>query len=118
MVIRETDRNWRMKYYVYIVGNQQRNQFFVGITNDLQIRVMEHRHGMVGPYFKSGCAELLYYEEFRFMEKAMGRSFQLQNWTNESIRKFIDSKSPGMPELILNWGAPHQKNKILKKVKY
>ena len=68
-------------YHVYIVTNKNRTTFYIGVTNDIRRRILEHKAG-VGSAFTSkyNLTDLLYCEEFDEIKIAIAREKQLKNW--------------------------------------
>jgi putative endonuclease len=53
-----------VSYWVYILASKPRGTLYVGITNDLVRRVVEHREGLVSGFTKTyGVKMLVYFEE-------------------------------------------------------
>lgn len=67
------------QYYVYIMTNKRDTVLYVGITNDLIVRVYEHKeklaHGFIRKY---NIVKLVYYEVFEDMENAILREKQIK----------------------------------------
>ncbi len=60
-------------YYVYIMTNKS-GTLYVGVTNDLERRVWEHKLGMVEGFTKRyGLTRLVYYESSSDVEAAISR---------------------------------------------
>ena len=51
-------------YYVYVMGNRS-GTLYIGVTNNLQRRILEHRAGLGGFTRKYRLVKLLYYEVTR-----------------------------------------------------
>jgi putative endonuclease len=71
-----------MSYFFYIISNSENAPLCVGVTNDLQKRVYEHKNKI---YLKSYSAKynldkLLYWEIFEDINSAIQREKQLKNW--------------------------------------
>ena len=68
-------------YYVYIVANPTRSTIYIGITNDLNRRLQEHKSNrgtkksFVGRYY---CYELVYYEVHQYVNNAIAREKELK----------------------------------------
>lgn len=63
-------------YYVCIVTNQTRTVLYIGVTNDLPQRVVEHFLNDGKPDTFAGkyrCHFLIYYEEFKYITDAIAR---------------------------------------------
>ncbi len=70
--------------YVYIMTNTYRTTFYIGVTTNLEERVVQHKVG-VGSKFtaKYNLKDLIYFEEFTDIEQAIAREKQLKNWRKE-----------------------------------
>jgi putative endonuclease len=93
--------------YVYILSNKHRTTFYIGVTNNLQRRVIEHRSG-TGSKFTSkyNLVDLVYYERIFDIEKAIAREKQLKNWHRDWKLNLIKSVNPEMKDLFetgLDW---------------
>jgi putative endonuclease len=52
-------------YYVYMLTNAKRNVLYIGVTNNLENRVSEHREGKGGAFTrKYRVSTLVYAEEY------------------------------------------------------
>jgi len=70
------------QYYVYILASKIRGTLYIGITNDLQRRVYEHKKRVKkGFTFKYGVHMLVYFETFQNVEEAILREKRLKNGT-------------------------------------
>ena len=53
------------KYWVYIVSNKYMSSIYIGVTNDIERRIWEHKYGNIkGFTCRYKCSHLMYYEEF------------------------------------------------------
>lgn len=70
--------------FVYIMSNKNRTTLYVGVTNNIERRVMEHKAG-IGSVFtkKYNLHDLLYYESIVGMRNAIDREKQLKRWHRE-----------------------------------
>jgi putative endonuclease len=96
------------KYYVYIISNFNRNVFYIGVTNNLERRTLEHKGG-IGSEFttKYNCHYLLYHEEFGNINNAIEREKQLKNWHREWKINLIKSQNNDMVDLAKDWFTEH-----------
>ena len=92
---------WAMKKsYVYILMNRNRTTNYIGVTNDLLRRVIEHKEGLGSIYTqKYNVKELVYYEEFSDINQAIDREKQLKNWHKEWKLNLIKTINPELKEL-------------------
>ena len=87
--------------YVYILSNKNRITFYIGVTNNLEKRVSEHRSGK-GSIFTSkyNLADLVYYELIPDIEQAIKREKQLKRWHRDWKINLIKSVNPDMKDLF------------------
>ncbi|WP_367205892.1 GIY-YIG nuclease family protein [Lutibacter sp.] len=68
------------QYYVYILASKIRGTLYIGITNDLQRRVYEHKVGIKKGFTeKYGVSLLMYFEIFQNVSEAIDREKNLKN---------------------------------------
>ncbi len=69
-------------HYVYILYNldeQSRRNFYLGVTSNLERRVIEHQTGLSNFTSKFGPWKLVYYEAYSSSEDAIRREQQLKH---------------------------------------
>jgi putative endonuclease len=71
------------QYYVYILSSYTRT-LYIGVTNDLQRRISEHKQKLV-PGFTSqyNVNRLVYCETFNDVRDALAREKQLKKWARK-----------------------------------
>ena len=91
-------------YYAYIMSNFQRTVFYIGITNNIETRVRQHKNNE-GSLFtaKHKCHHLLFYEEFPEANQAIAREKQLKNWHRDWKINLIRKENPEMLDLSASW---------------
>jgi len=71
-------------YYVYIITNRYRSTFYIGMTNNLRIRLQQHHDNIVenNKTFaaKYGLEFLVYYEKFTWVQLVIAREKELKGW--------------------------------------
>lgn len=88
------------QYWIYIMSNVNRNVLYIGVTNNLYRRCMEHKSGVIEGFTqKYKCHDLLYYEEFQLIEDAIAREKQLKGWKRNKKDTLIKSKNPTLEDL-------------------
>ena len=61
-------------YYVYIMTNVSDAVLYIGVTNDLQRRIYEHKNKLVKGFSeKYNLCKLFYYEETNDIKSAIAR---------------------------------------------
>jgi len=91
-------------YYVYILSNQKNTTLYIGVTNDLERRIREHKT-KTNPGFTSryNITKLVYFEEFSHVEEAIAREKQLKNWHREWKENLIKSVNHHWEDLSASW---------------
>ncbi|MDQ8004398.1 MAG: GIY-YIG nuclease family protein [Pedobacter sp.] len=82
-------------YFVYILTNYNKTVLYVGITNDLEIRLAQHIEGNSINSFtrKYKCYYLVYYERFQYVNKAIEREKELKRWSRAKKNTLIESEN-------------------------
>ena len=82
------------------MASNNRTTIYIGVTDNLERRVFEHKSG-INPGFtrKYHCQNLVYYEEFSDIEQAIGREKQLKGWTRSKKDALISTMNPDRIEL-------------------
>jgi putative endonuclease len=86
--------NW---YYVYLLGSAVTNWIYIGCTNDLKKRLMEHTKGNVFSTKKMLPVELIYFEAYKSKECAYKREKQLKQYGSglSKLKSRIGIKNEG-----------------------
>jgi len=93
------------KYFTYIVCSRS-GTLYIGMTNDIYRRVLEHKAGTFeGFATKYGCNRLVYYESFDDVRKAIDREKQLKGWRRSKKIALIEAQNPRWVDLAEKWGA-------------
>ena len=93
-------------YYVYIMTNRSQN-FYVGITSQLQTRVTQHKNGTYGGFTsRYRLDRLVYLEIFGQVQSAIRREKQLKGWSRKKKIQLIVSTNPTWRDLSEDWGKP------------
>jgi putative endonuclease len=80
-------------YYVYIITNKYRSAFYIGMTNNLGLRLYQHKHN-IDNNTKTFASKyhiqfLVYYEKFTWVDMAIGREKELKKWRREKKLELI-----------------------------
>ncbi|MDQ3046221.1 MAG: GIY-YIG nuclease family protein [Bacteroidota bacterium] len=86
--------------YVYILSNKNRTTFYIGVTNNLQRRVLEHRSGSGKFTSKYILTDLIYYEMIPDIGLAIKREKQLKGWNRSWKIDLIKTVNPLMKDLF------------------
>ena len=82
-------------YYVYIITNKINSVVYIGVTNDLERRLYEHKHKLVDGFSKKyNLYKLVYLETTTDIKAAIAREKQLKGWTRAKKNALIASINP------------------------
>ena len=92
-------------YYTYIVCSRS-GTLYIGMTNSIYRRAMEHKRGEVEGFArKYRCDRLVYHEKFDDVRKAIAREKQSKGWRRAKKIALIESLNPRWEDLAEKWGA-------------
>ncbi len=95
-------------YYVYILTSVNRKVMYVGVTNNLENRVAEHRSGKGSEFTSRYRVNILVYaEEYQYIEDAIAREKQLKGWSRSKKDALVTSVNPSWADLLEN-KHPHR----------
>ena len=87
-------------YFVYILANEYNNVLYIGVTNNLERRVNEHRSGMIEGFTKQYHVDkLVYYECCHDVRDAIAREKQLKHWNRQKKDLLEETMNPGWKDL-------------------
>ena len=90
--------------FIYIMSNKNVTTFYIGVTNDLERRVKEHKEGNGSEFTsKYNLTNLLYYEIISDIKTSTSREKQLKNWHREWKINLIKELNPSMTDLASEW---------------
>jgi putative endonuclease len=88
------------RYYVYILTNRRYGVLYVGVTNDLLRRMMQHRAKIVPGFTKEyGVVRLVYFEEYASITEARARERSLKRWRRAWKLALVDQMNPEWRDL-------------------
>ena len=86
-------------YHVYILASRSR-VLYIGVTNDLLRRVLQHREGRVAGFTnRYNIHRLVHYEPFGDIRNAIAREKEIKDWTREKKVALIEMKNPTFEDL-------------------
>jgi len=97
------------KYFVYILASKRNGTLYIGVTNNLERRVYEHKNNIVkGFTSKYRVHQLVYYEETNDIYAALQREKQLKKWNLNWKLALIEKVNPAWndPRLRSGTGFP------------
>ena len=92
------------QYYVYILASKIRGTQYIGVTNDLQRRVYEHKTGNNKGFTKKySVNKLMYFEVFQSIEDAILREKRLKKWNRNWKIELIEKDNKKWVDLSIDW---------------
>ncbi|MBM3256672.1 MAG: GIY-YIG nuclease family protein [Candidatus Moranbacteria bacterium] len=91
-------------YYIYILASKKNGTLYIGVTNNLERRMYEHKNEVIKGFTKKyDVKNLVYYEETDDVSIAITREKQLKKWNREWKLKLIEKENPGWKDLSRDW---------------
>ena len=82
-------------YFVYLLASRPYGTLYVGMTNDLLRRVIEHREGKGGAFTRRYNAHrLVWYEQHQYVEEANAREKAIKKWRRGWKIGLIEETNP------------------------
>ena len=92
------------KYYVYILASQRNGTLYVGLTNDIERRILEHKNKIYkGFSFKYDVINLVYFEEHTSYSDASNREKRIKKWRRLWKLNLIEKDNSEWQDLSVNW---------------
>jgi putative endonuclease len=101
------------RYYVYILTSSSRRALYTGITNNLPLRVCQHREALEGFTAHYKVWRLVHYEIFVDVRNAIDREKEIKGWTRGKKNRLVSETNPSWRDLAADFGLetwpPHSK---------
>ena len=86
---------------VYIISNSSHTTLYIGVTSDIEQRMVQHRNREFGGFSaRYNLTQLLYFEELGSMTEAITREKQLKSWSRKRKDLLISSNNPFWKDLL------------------
>ena len=90
-------------YYVYILTNWNNKVMYIGVTNNLERRIYEHKHKPTDGFTKKyNVNKLVYFECTSDVKSAIEREKKLKGWIRSRKNQLVETKNPKWEDLSLN----------------
>lgn len=92
-------------YYLYILTNPFNTVLYIGITNNLVRRLIQHRNHTFNNSFseKYNLTKLIYFEIYEYIDVAIYREKQLKKWRRQWKNNLIKTINPTWKDLSCDW---------------
>ncbi len=87
-------------YFVYVLTTKNNKMLYVGVTNNLQRRVEEHKQKLIPGYTeKYNLNKLVYYQEFSDINDAIEAEKKIKGWLRVKKDNLITEFNPNWEDL-------------------
>lgn len=83
-------------YYVYILTNKAKTVLYTGVTNNLRIRLKQHKESLNPESFttKYNVHFVVYYEKFTWIQLAIAKEKEIKGWKRDKKIALIKTINP------------------------
>ena len=87
-------------YYIYILASKPYGVLYVGVTNDIYRRILEHKTNHHEGFTKKYLTHrLVYYEGYGEISMAIQREKRLKKWSRQWKLELINKANPSWKDL-------------------
>lgn len=88
-------------YVVYIMASKAYGTLYIGVTNDIVRRAVEHRDGLVPGFTKKYAIKIfVHFETFADIRTAIQREKSLKRWPRDWKINLIERDNPHWDDLL------------------
>ena len=92
------------QYYVYILASKKNGTLYIGVTNNLERRIYEHKNKAIEGFTKKYAVDrLVYFEETNSILAALNREKQLKKWRRKWKLDLIEKDNAHWEDLSKEW---------------
>ncbi len=90
--------------FIYIMTNKHHTTLYIGVTNNLERRVYEHKNHLIKNSFTDtyNLEYCIYYEELPNFTAAIQREKEIKKWNRQKKEKLINNINPEWRELVFD----------------
>ena len=91
-------------YYVYLITNWNNKVLYIGVTNNLERRLYEHKNKLIKGFTeKYNVNKLVYFEQTNDIESAITREKEIKKWRREKKNILVESTNKKWEDLSKRW---------------
>ena len=91
------------QYFVYLLVNENNKVMYVGMTNDLERRIYEHKNKLCkGFTAKYNIDKLVYFEETNDVLAAISREKEIKKWRRDKKNALVEQTNSEWSDLSLD----------------
>ncbi len=92
------------EYYVYIMASKRNGTLYIGVTNNLERRVYEHKNNIIKGFTKKySVPNLVYFEATNDINDALEFEKRIKGWLRKKKIDLIESVNPNWDDLAKDW---------------
>ena len=92
------------QYYVYILCHKKNGVLYIGMTNNLERRMFEHKNKLVEGFTeKYSLSKLVYFDMYPQVKDAILREKRLKKWKRQWKINLIEEDNPNWNDLAFDW---------------
>lgn len=101
-------------FYIYILTNYSKTILYVGFTNNIIRRIIEHKNNLGCKFTrKYKLKQLIYFEQCEDVYRRMEREKEIKKWRREKKINLVKSVNPNLNDII---GKLFKDNEITEQV--
>nr|WP_321231186.1 GIY-YIG nuclease family protein [uncultured Psychroserpens sp.] len=94
------------QYYLYLLASKKNGTLYIGVSNDLERRMFEHKNKLVeGFTSKYNVDKLMYFESFQYVNDAIQREKNMKKWKRQWKIDVIEKDNPNWEDLSVDWNS-------------
>ena len=91
-------------YFVYILASKRNGTLYIGVTNNLENRMYQHKNKLIDGFTKKYSVDkLVHYEMTNDVVSAIQREKQLKKWNRKWKLALIEKENPEWKDLSKEW---------------
>ena len=91
-------------YFVYIITNKPQGTLYIGVTNNLERRILEHKQKIIkGFAARYNLDRWVYFEDFAYVTEAVACEKRLKGWTRNRKVELIEVRNAAWEDLSVKW---------------
>ena len=89
-----------MQCWVYILASKRNGTLYTGVTSNLEVRIFQHKHDLIGGFTERyGVNLLVWFEEHSDIRDAIAREKQIKGWNRAWKIRLIEKLNPNWDDL-------------------
>lgn len=90
-----------MAFFTYLLASRRNGSLYAGSTDDLYVRILQHRSGAFdGHTRRYGIAMLVWFESHPTRDAAFKRERQIKEWKRVWKLELLEKANPGWRDLF------------------